>query len=228
MNQRDLLILFIYSIVVIFVFFRMIESLEKEVGIQLNQESLNKQIAKQNLQDVINITFRLLKTYQLEKLYELPIAIENKSKTYSVYVDWDASSITDFIGRSRRVVRLPPGTTLDLLQPQVFSFIAPNKILRETITAEDILKRTSDTGTLKTAAPLFDMSRLAKGPLVEKKRYREFVAQAITLPFSLQLLLRLFEYGGGASSTHILYCEFQIRRLTWIETLRWKPKIFPR
>jgi len=228
--NRNLLILTVYLIVVVYTLFQMILSLAEEVSIKLDKESLNSQLVVQNLQDIIAIQFRFERSFPLVQLRELAINIENKSPNRLIAVEWDACSLTDFSGRSRRVVRLPPGMMLDLSQKQVPSPINPNQTLKERITAEDILQRDADSGALKIAGVLLDIPKLKQGIPTERKRYNEFATGKADFDFTLQLRLRLLETNH---STHepvfcTLACHFTIKKLTWIEALRAKPKIVAR
>jgi len=209
MNQFDLLILAIYIICVTYVINEAIKSLDARFTVRFESDDLKQQLQEQNLQDTIGVGFGLASRYtKPDELQRLPIIISNRSSRYSIYVDWDHSSFTDFDGRSRRVIRLMPGLTTDLFQPQVFSAIAPGKTLKEAVTAEDALKRESDA--VKIGGPLVNLGSLRTA--ADKKE------------FSLRLVLRVYDPtgGGGDDRFHALSCKFAVRRLPWTDALPWK------
>nr|WP_290227200.1 hypothetical protein [Trichocoleus desertorum] len=209
MNQFDLLILAIYIICVTYVINEAIKSLDARFTVRFESDDLKQQLQDQNLQDTIGVGFGLASRYtKPDELQKLPIIISNRSSRYSIYVDWDHSSFTDFGGRSRRVIRLMPGLTTDLFQPQVFSVIAPGKTLQEAVTAEDVLKREADA--VKVGGPLVNLGSLKTA--ADKKE------------FSLRLVLRVFDPvgGGGGDRFHSLSCKFAARRLPWTDALPWK------
>ncbi|MBD1860454.1 MULTISPECIES: hypothetical protein [Trichocoleus] len=211
MNQFDLLILAIYIICVTYVINEAIKSLDARFTVRFEPDDLKQQLQEQNLQDTLGVGFGLAARYtKPDELQKLPIIISNRSSRYSIYVDWDHSSFADFDGRSRRVIRLMPGLTTDLFQPQVFSVIAPGKTLKEAVTAEDTLKRESDAGAVKVGAPLVNLASLKTA--MDKKE------------FSLRLVLRVFDPvgGGGGDRFHVLSCKFTARRLPWTDALPWK------
>jgi hypothetical protein len=186
-----------------------------QVIVHLDRESLNGQLEAQNLKERVDIQFKLEKRYQLDRLRELSIQIDNKSPDHPIDVDWDRSSLTDFDGRSRRVIRLTPSMILDLSQRQVFSFIGAGKTLKEKLTVEDVLQRDSQTDVLKISAPIFDPSKLKKLSGTEN-----------TLQFSLMLVLHLLRSTGetGNSVIHILSCDFTVKKAPWTDVMSWKSR----
>lgn len=237
MNNLNLLLLAIYFICVIYVLYQAIESLDDKFTVQLNFNALKEEIQSNNLQDFIGIRFNFERRYKLDELKRLAISIENKSDQYSVYVDWDNSSITDLSGRSRRMVRLTPGMMIDLSQPQIFSLIAPQQTLKELLTAEDVLKRKSEAGALDIAGLLIDIPRLERGAPLDRKRYAEFIDLKTALFFSLRLALRWSELGPfdrpfdraaprdavALPPDYRVYvnCQFEIKKLPWTDALPW-------
>lgn len=218
MNDRDLLILTVYLICVVYVFYRAINSIDDQMKIQLDQESLDQQIEAQNLQDLVSIKFDLKKKYEFDQFKELPISITNKSAEQLIGINWDYCSVTNLDGRSRRVIRLLPGTTLDLMQSQASSTIAPGKTLKENLIAEDALKRESDAGALKVVSPLIDVTQIAKK---DKKLYANFLAATATLQFSLKLVLRQLDPFVGGDRTYLLSCQFNITKVPWTAEMPW-------
>ncbi|MFE1745461.1 hypothetical protein [Coleofasciculus sp. H7-2] len=216
MDDRNLLILTVYIICVTYVLYRVFKSVDRnQVIVHLDGESLNGQLEAQNLKDRVDIQFKLEKRYQLDQLRQLSIQIDNQSPDHSIDVDWDRSSLTDFDGRSRRVIRLTPSMILDLSQHQVFSFIGAGKTLKEKLTVEEVLQRDSQTDVLKISAPLFDPSKLKKLSGTDN-----------TLQFSLMLVLHLLRSTGetGNSVIHILSCDFTVKKAPWTDVMSWKPR----
>jgi len=209
MRNWNLLILFSYIICVTYVFYRAIKSIDKQLNIKLNKDFLKAQLESQDLATLIGIEFKLKDRYQTDQLRDLLIHIENKSPTASIAVDWDQSCLTDFEGRSRRVIRLMPGMTMDLFQPQVFSVIAPRQTLKESLTAEDILKRNS-SGILEIASSLFVPDKLKKAS--EKGGH-----------FYLSLILTVSTPSASAKNglTHPVSCQFTVNKLPWTDALDW-------
>ncbi|MBD1932309.1 MULTISPECIES: hypothetical protein [Cyanophyceae] len=227
MDDRNLLLVTVYIICVTYVLYRMVKSLNiTQVTIQLNQELLNTQLEEQNLKDILEIQFKLKKRYLLEDLKELSISIKNKSQQDFIEIDWDRSTLTDFQGQSRRVIRITPTMQLDLSERQVFRVIAAGNILTEKLTVEDVLKGDATNPTLKISAPLFDLSKLRKGKDTQKKLYSDFMTRNRTLQFSLKLVLRVANttIEVGRLVNHILSCEFIVSKVPWTESLSWKPK----
>lgn len=228
MNDKNLLILTVYLICVTYVFYRMIKSIDKQLDIQLDRDYLDIQLEAQGLKDIIALTFKLKEQYEPEQLRELPIIIENKSEVASISIDWDRSSLTDFdergryatASRTRRVIRLIPGMTPDLLPAQVVSVIAPEQALKESITAEDVLQRNA-LGTLEIASPLFNPDKLQKAA---EKSDRLVATQSHR--FSLRLMLQVHNPNSAnpVRQSYALSCEFIVNKLPWTQALGWKPQ----
>lgn len=210
MRNWDLLILVSYFISVTYIFYRAIKSIDKQLNIKLNKDFLRTQLETQDLADLITIKFKLKDQYQTDKVQDLLINIENQSATASIAVDWDQSCLTDFEGRSRRVIRMMPGMTLDLFQPQVLSVIAPQQTLKERLTAEDILKR-NDSGVLEMASPLFAPIKLQKASEKNDHFYLKLILKVSAPPDST--------YHGR---TYAISCQFTVIKLPWTDALDWK------
>lgn len=172
MRAIDPIILTIYLVCITLALFKIVGSFNDEYTASLDDETLKQQLADHNLQDVVGVGFDFDKRYEFgkdDKLRQFKVKVTNKSQTHSIYIDWDCCTMTDLQGRSRRVTRLVPGTTLDLFQNQVFSTVAPGAALKEVITAEDVLKRKepSDTDSavaleMEVSKPLLDFEALKK------------------------------------------------------------------
>ena len=217
MNNSDPIIIVAYLLCIAYFLYRIIDAFNDEFSIKLNDDALKKQLTEKNIQDVVVISFAFSKRYEFDKIKQLAISINNKSDNYSLYVDWDCSAFTDLGGRSRRVTRLMPGTTLDLFQNQVFSTVAPKTTLKEAITAEDLLKRKGDSGEFEISKPLIDPGALKKND--------RFMKRYIELGFSLEIALRLVgpDRTLGGDRIHLL-CNFIITKLPWTAGLPWNPK----
>lgn len=229
----QLIIFTIYLLCIAYFLYRIVNAFNDEYTIRLDEEMLKKQLEALSLQEILGVSFKFEKRYEFDKLKQLVINISNKSKSHSIYVDWDYCALTDFEGRSRRVTRLMPGSTLDLFQEQVFSPIAPNTTLKETITAEDVLKRRDSDPKLPVALELevtkvlVDIKALnhPKGPDINKRRYARFMQQKQDLEFFLELTLRLVGpvRSLGGDRAHLL-CRFVLTKLPWTAGLPWNPK----
>jgi hypothetical protein len=229
MNELNYLLLTIYFLCVTLVLLQIANSFNDEFSIRLDQKDLDQQLDDYKLKDAVEVKFKFDNRYEFHKLDKLAITVSNKSAKFPIYVDWDHSSLTDLDGRSRRVTRLVPGNTLDLLQTQVFSVIAPTRSLQEAIVAEDMLARKGDNGEVAIGdkKTLIDMQKPdeKKAPEPKKKRYRDFMDGKIDYEFYLDLVMRLVysdEEPGGFRTR--LRCKFIIKKLDWTAGLPWNPK----
>lgn len=218
MNFTDPIILTAYLLCIAYCIYRIINAFNDEFTVTPDEQAINDQLAEQGLQDVIGISFDFKKQYEFDKLTEIAVKISNKSSSHSVYVDWDYSALTDLDNRARRVTRLPPGTTLDLFQNQVFSTIAPKTTLKEKITAEDLLERKGVPSIdFKVEKPLVDPKKL--------KKNGKFMKRYVELELFLELAFRV----SGPARTlngdraHVL-CRLILKKLPWQAGLPWNPK----
>ncbi|SRR5579883_1212615 len=247
MNLIDPIILTTYLLCIAYFLYLIIDAFNDEMTVRLDTDFLNQQLNNQNLQSLIEISFKFDSRYEFDKLKQLAISIKNKA-TYepvddqphgvSIYVDWDYCAFTDLDGRSRRVTRLMPGTTLDLFQNQVFSTIAPNTTLKENITAEDLLQRKGERKDgklegvspinleIEVTKPLIDLSKPGiKAPAAAKERYAKFMQRYADVNFFLELALRIVgpDRSIGGDRVYVL-CKFAIHKLPWTSGLPWNPK----
>ncbi len=214
MTELDLIILTVYLICVAYVFYQAIQSFEDQVVVRMDRELLNAQLQEKELQDQLDIQVKLKPVYQFEQIQDLLISIRNNFPATPVYADWDYSALSNFGGRSRRVIRLTATMRMDLSQPQIFSVIAPQSTLTERVTAEDVLKPNIDS-TLQISAPLVDLE--AARSLPENKQ----------LEFWLRLVLRMVDptQTSDRMMTHALSCRFIVQRVPWSHSLPWyRPK----
>lgn len=236
MNSVDAVILTAYLLCLTYFIYKIVNAFNDEFVVKVNEESIKQQLTDRNLQDLLEIKFKFEKQYQYTDLKQIGVNLSNKSENQSIDVDWDHSSFSDLEKRSRRVTRLPPGTTIDLSNQQVFSTIAPKTTLKETITAEDALQRKAERKDKKpdTASPTNLELEIAK-PLIDlkpakpsddlKKRLGKFTSREIDLEFFVELAFRFAgpnrPYEGDR--VHIL-CQFTLKKLPWQAGLPWNPK----
>ncbi len=227
MTDLDFVLLTVYLLCITYVLYEIINSFNDEFTIRLDQKELDQYLESHNLQDVVNVSFKFDTHYEFHTLKELAISINNKSEDYPIYVDWDYCSVTDLEGRSRRVTRLPPGSTLDLFQNQVFSVIAPGKTLKEKIASEDMLARTGESGFLATEKTIVDLTKPdpKKSSEAQRERYKNFMNKKIELKFALYLAMRLAGPNTSPTGdrTRVL-CNFTLTKLNWTAGLPWNPR----
>jgi hypothetical protein len=236
MRSSDSIILVIYLVCITWALFKILNSFNDEYTVSLDEATLKQQLADQKIQDVVGISFDFEKRYEFgkdDKLRQFTVKVSNKSTSHSIYIDWDYCATTDLQGRSRRVTRLVPGTTLDLFQNQVFSTVAPGSTLKEVITAEDVLKRKEPKDKdspialeMEVSKPLLDFAALAKSKdTPSKKKHARFVSSIDPLEFSLDLALRFIGSTYGTKSDRIqLRCKFILKKLPWQAGLPWNPR----
>ncbi|OLP17226.1 hypothetical protein BST81_17955 [Leptolyngbya sp. 'hensonii'] len=232
MTNLDLLLLAVYFIVVFRVLYEAFKSLDDKFSVSVDQGLLDQELQDKHFGDIslktsVNLKFNFDPRYKLGDLKKFSINIENKTQDRSLYVDWDSSSLTDLGGRSRRVIRIPPNMTIDLFQAQASSVIAPGQTLRESITAEDLLKpKSDDAGVLEISAsdPLVNIKKLddKKSPEKDKARYAKFMSEEDTLDFSLRLALcSAAPHSGMVGQTVYILCKFVLKKLPWTDAFPW-------
>ena len=247
MNPVDPIILTAYVLCIAYFLYLIVDAFNDEFTIHLDADFLRQQLENQNLESLIEISFKFDSRYEFDKLKQMVISIKNqaayepvddKPHGISLYVDWDYCAFTDLDGRSRRVTRLMPGTTVDLFQNQVFSTITPSSTLKETITAEDLLQRKGerkegklDSGSpvnleIEVTKPLIDLSKPGtKASAAAKERYARFMQRYTDLTFFLELAFRIVgpHRTVGGDRVYIL-CKFVMHKLPWTAGLPWNPK----
>lgn len=203
MESRNLLILTVYLIIVIYVFYQAYKSLGSQVVIELDSSDLNQQLEEKALDDIVAIKFKFRDSYRLGELTKLPIVIKNKSQDHSISVDWNVSSIIDFDNVTGRVIRLTPGLTA-IPQNQAVSILAPDQSIEEELTDDKDI-----------AAPLFKPTKLKR-------------ATDSGTPFYLRLFLTISNMVGVGGDKHsqILSCRLVPKKLNWTRALviAMKPK----
>lgn len=227
MTELDFVLLTVYFLGVSYVLYQIVNSFNDELTIRLDEDEFKDQLKSLNLADAVNITFRFDNRYEFDKLKGLAIRIENKSKEYPIYVDWDHCAMTDLDGRSRRVARTPAGGTFDLLQSQVFSVIAPGKTLREIIAAEDQLTRKGESGVLEVNKTLVDFTKPdpKRSTPAQRQRYQDFMGSRINLEVYLEIALRFVGANTAITGDRTrVVCKFIITKLDWTAGLPWNPR----
>ncbi len=224
MNARDPIILTAFVICIAIFLIKIKEAFNDEFNIRLDEDGLKQKMGEQflgetKLVDIVDISFKFDKRNEFDKLKQLPITVSNKSNNYSLYVDWDCSTLTDLGGKARRVARILPGMTTDLFQSQVFSTVNPKTTLKETITAEDMLQRKKDQEEYEIAnKPLIDFK-------ADKGKYEKFMKGLIELEFWLEISCRVFGPGRSLGGDRVnIPCKFILKKLPWQVGLPWNPK----
>ncbi len=231
----DLIILVTYIACIAAALARIVNSFNDEYTVKLDSQALKEQLSVLELQNFIDISFGFDKRYEYgknDKLNKLSITVKNKANGHSIYVDWDYCTLTDLQGKARRVIRLVPGSSLDLSQMQVFSVATPETNLKENITAEDCLKRETAPKDgppvafeLQVNKPLLDFVALTKAKDDgTKKKIIRFLGSQTTLSFSLDVAVRIVGPARSASDRALIRCRFIIQKLPWQAGLPWNPR----
>jgi hypothetical protein len=203
------LLVVIYAILAWIYIFRVLEELDFLVGIAPQTSALKHQLEKAGWQDCLEITFDFPKVTRLEDLKKFVLKVKNKSADRPFYLDWEQCSLTNFDGRSRRLVQMVPGMITDLSRPQVLRLVAPQQTLEAELTAEDGLER-NDQGQITIEAPLFSPKKLKKALEEDQKFYIFLVVSPLT-------------YDRPGTPQPFL-CEFHVAKLPWYQAIAWKPK----
>lgn len=203
------LVVVIYSILVWIYGVRVLEELDFLVGIDPKTEEIKQQLAKSGWQDCLEISFDFPRVTRLEDLKKFLLKVKNTSPDRPFYLDWEQCSLTNFDGRSRRLVQMVPGMITDLSRPQVLRLVAPLQTLEAELTAEDGLER-NDQGQITIEAPLFSPKKLKKALEEDQKFY-------------IFLLIFPLTYDRPSTPQPIL-CEFHLAKLPWYQAIAWKPK----
>ncbi len=229
MSQLDLLILVVYTLTVIIVMVRAIESLDQKTKVEFKDARFKEKLEQYELADKVTIKFGFEGRYSMsQQPNQLAITVENKSDDI-IYIDWDRSSIADLDGRSRRVIRLTPYGSPDLSKAQAYTVVAPGSSIKEAITAESSL--TADEthpDILKPTKPLLDIAGLQKAgekSKDKKKLHKDFIEEKVSLTFPVWIVMQI----GEISSVHrgdrlyILPCDIVTTKVPWTDSLPWKP-----
>ncbi len=233
-NVRDVrdtngLVLMVYLICVAYVFYEMVKSIDDQIRFEADASTVKQKLEDLNLQDKIEVSFRMKDRYEIDDLKEMSLIVKNKSNVNTVYIHWDNCSFIGFDGRSRRVIWLTPTQVRDLAVPQIESVIAPGQTLKEQITTADVMERDAEKGTYKATKPLVDISGLQKGLKAQRKMYNGFMKMNLTFNFSLRLVVKLFVISGEEDRQpfYVVEFPFTVRKLPWTYALPWNQKRKP-
>lgn len=195
MDGRNLLIFTVYLIIVTYVFYKAYQSLENKVTVELESADLNEELAINNLKSLVDIDFKKMRpSYQFDELKTLMISIKNKSDIATIRINWDESSISDYEGNVRRVIRVTKGLA-DIPQKQVPSII---------VSSQKITEELSDDRDI--GSPLFKPRKLKK-------------ASQKGEPFTLRLSFKVTQPGESEQSCFVS-CNLVPRKLRWTKALK--------
>jgi len=221
----DILLILIFFAAVAIVLNSALNSLDQQFRVKVGTAEMAQQLSEVGLDAIIGIACKFKGRYAFDALKEIGLEIENKSTNYIVYVDWDHSALTDFGGRSRRVVRKPPDMMPDLWQFQPFSAVDIGKTLEESITAEDVLKLDPESGRYKISQAVADVAGLGTGNKKQKALYKSFDMGKVKLEFSLRLAVRAIEPRQNLMINRAyIRCPFTLEKLPWTAQLPWNQK----
>ena len=221
MSGLDFLLICIYLICIAFVFVQMISSLfVEEVEIIFNKNDLQSQLESQLLQEAIQIDFNFQSRYKLNTIPStLQIGIRNTSANKWIYIEWDYSCFIDLTGQATRLVRVPPGSTFDLLPSQMFTVLSPGTQFREILTSEASLKRDAETDFLTIGSALINVSQFK--PTKKKNLILPEVPEEPG-KFYIRLGIRSANTNEDNSRTfYILNCMFLVKAVHWKQQLPW-------
>lgn len=225
MTNLDLFLLTIYLTCIAYVLSQMIFALfTEQVQITFDQDFLKKELELQLLKEVISIEFRMKPRYDRIALpSSIDIIIKNISQQQWIYLDWDYSCLIDVDGESKRLVRVPPGSTFDLLPPQMFTVLSPGTRFREKLTSEVALTRDPETGTLKLDGALINLARLNKDPRRRKKFMRLSRLLKEPAKFYIRLVIRIEDKSQRNSrmAFYTINNLFVVQKVDWIQQLPW-------
>jgi len=209
----DIFIVIIYVLILLIIFGKMIEEINQGLIIVLDTSALEAQITGQNLTKILELKFKFANAYRNQALPQIILEFKNKSLTQAIYLNWQYSTLTDFKGRSHRIIYDVPGLTVDLFQPQIFTVIAPGQTLEAKLLTENCLSRDPQGNALTAKNPVFDWKTL-KENLIENKS------------FSVQLVLQITEpiYQSPQINLNTLKCQFTLEEIPWRQVLYWQSK----
>lgn len=255
----DWIVLALFLITVAYVINQAISYIEQQTAPKFLDEDFKKQLTSLTLgetplSDLMNINFRFEpsrykysfdKADQDEQPKSLIMIFNNfsKGKDVNIYIDWDKSSVTNYVTASRRLIRLNMNerlNTLSLPPPgQVPSSIAPGQTLTTRITAEDVLELKEDEKGgkfLQPNAPILstfklqfdiDNKKLPKDIRLKREKLKfDFEDWKKPLEFSVRLMLRMADLSENktAEYQYSLLLKFTVSRVIWRHVLPWNPK----
>lgn len=87
---------------------------------------------------------------------DLSVRVENDFTDQQVFVDWDSSSLSVHGSPAERVIRVVPGSPIDLFQRQVMTVANPKQATNVTVTSEKLFKRPDNKTALESTPKLVD------------------------------------------------------------------------
>ena len=225
MTDLDIVLLIIYLTCIVYVLLQMVSALFiEQVAITFDKQDLQSQLELQLLQEVITIEFRMKPRYDRTALpSSVDIIIKNISQHQWVYLDWDYSCLISVDGESKRLVRVPPGSTFDLLSSQMFTVLSPGTRFKEKLSSEAALTRDPETGALKLDGALINLARLNKDKLRRKRFMRLSRLLKEPAKFYIRLVLRIEDKSQGKSKTDFYTINnlFLVKKVHWVQQLPW-------
>ncbi len=196
----------------------------EQVEIISDRGYLQKQLESQLLKEVISIEFKMKPRYDRTALpSSVDIIIKNISQHQWIYLEWDYSCLISVDGESKRLVRVPPGSTYDLLPSQMFTVLSPGTSFKEKLSSEAALTRDPETGTLKLDGALINLARLNK----DKRRRKKFMRLSRLLKEPAKFYIRLSirtedkSQGNYKSAFYTLDNLFLVKKVHWVQQLPW-------
>ncbi len=196
----------------------------EQVEIISDRGYLQKQLESQLLKEVISIEFKMKPRYDRTALpSSVDIIIKNISQHQWIYLEWDYSCLISVDGESKRLVRVPPGSTYDLLSSQMFTVLSPGTRFKEKLSSEAALTRDPETGTLKLDGALINLARLNK----DKRRRKKFMRLSRLLKEPAKFYIRLSirtedkSQGNYKSAFYTLDNLFLVKKVHWVQQLPW-------
>lgn len=194
----------------------------EQVQIIFNADDFRSQLESQLLQEVVQIEFKLKPRYARNSLpSDVEIGIQNISKHKWIYVEWDYSCVIDVDGEAKRLIRVPPGSTFDLLPSQMFTVVSPSTKFKEKLTSEAALKRDPETKGLKIESPLINILKLNKD---KKKKYVR-LEKLLKNPanFYIRLVMRISDKSQDNLPKRFctLNGKFTVKAVHWKQQLPW-------
>lgn len=254
----DWIVVVLFLITVAYVINQAISYVEQQATVKFQDEDFKKQLKEKTLDgtplsDLINITFRIDpsrykfsfdRADQDEQPKSLIMTVINisKAKDVNVYIDWDKSSITNYVTASRRLIRLSLAERLNTtsLPPssQVPTPIAPGNTVTVRITGEDMLElKEDDKGKfLQPNVPILspfklqqdiDNKKLPRDIRDKREKLKlDFEEWRKPLEFSVRLMLRIADLSQNKTSEYqySLLLKFTVSRVLWRHVLPWNPK----
>ncbi|WP_204152109.1 hypothetical protein [Leptolyngbya sp. CCY15150] len=205
----DIIIVAVYLLIIAYVIYQAINSLEDRTTVLLDQAGLTAELERTGLSDVLKIDFGFKSsdrfTYD-KQINSLTITVTNGADT-SMQVDWEESTLIDVGGQSHRVVRVTPDRRMSLWVYQAPSTIGPGAAMKTQVTSEDSVTLSGD-GAIADIKPLIDAKTLSK-------------SKTDILTMALWLRVRVLSSSeiAGSDRPYLLCCKIQVIKLPWTDYL---------